>query len=161
MEFVDGDQLRRRRVEAGGQTGQRVVTLDRVGQRVIRQAAIAAASAAAGSSLAYTDRTAWPTSSAAVYFFGKLKKKCQFDIDPVGQTEKRNPATTLGNTIESLAFRCCTTSQEVLPKRMCVSFSFLGRVSIRPISLERASLPASLLLSERFLPSALPALPFS
>lgn len=56
MEFIDGDQLRRCSVEAGGQTGQRVVTLNRVGQRVLGQAAIAAA-APAGSSFSDTDRT--------------------------------------------------------------------------------------------------------
>lgn len=46
MEFVDGDQLRRCRVEASGQTGQRVVALNCVGQRVFRQAAVAAAASA-------------------------------------------------------------------------------------------------------------------
>ncbi len=66
MEFIDGDQLRRGGVEAGGQACQRVVALYCVGQRVLHQAAIAAA-ASAGSSLTDTDRTPGTTSTTAVY----------------------------------------------------------------------------------------------
>lgn len=66
MELIDGDQLRRGGVEAGGQACQRVVALHCVGQRVLCQAAIAAA-ASAGSSLTDTDRTTGTTSAAAIY----------------------------------------------------------------------------------------------
>ena len=78
MEFIDGDQLRRGGVEAGGQAGQRVVALDRVGQRVLRQAAVAAAADAAASARSpFTDAHRTTGTSSAVCNNKKRRNKNQ------------------------------------------------------------------------------------
>ena len=78
MEFIDGDQLRRGGVEAGGQAGQRVVALDRVGQRVLRQAAVAAATDAAASARSpFTDAHRTTGTSSAVCNNKKRRNKNQ------------------------------------------------------------------------------------
>ena len=74
MEFVNGDELGRRRVEAGRQARQRIAILHRVSQRVFRQptdtatansAAADTAAASAGTPLSTSQRTARPAGSSS------------------------------------------------------------------------------------------------
>lgn len=78
MEFVNGDQLGRRRVEAGRQARQRIAILHRVSQRVFRQptnTATADTTTAASAPLSTSQRTARPTSSSSTSVCSRKKQK--------------------------------------------------------------------------------------
>jgi hypothetical protein len=79
MEFVNGDQLGRRRVEAGRQARQRIAILHRVSQRVFRQPTNTATSdtttTAASAPLSASQRTARPASSSSTSVCSKIKNE--------------------------------------------------------------------------------------
>ena len=123
MEFIDGDQLRRGGVEAGGQAGQRVVALDRVGQRVLRQAAVAAATDAAASARSpFTDAHRTTGTSSAV----------------CNNKKRRNKNQSISCTIEKSLWKSKNIffMERIERKRWAIHLNWVGgRSPWRPIAL--------------------------